>query len=246
MRPGKRPAAYDGFADTFAAEAAVSAYNAFYDRPTVLGLIGDVRGRRVLDAGCGPGLYLAELAARGAEAIGFDQSSDMVRHARLRLGPEVQIRQHDLDAPIDWLPEATIDLVLATLVIHYVRDRISALRDLHRVLRPTGRLILSTSHPTADWLADGGSYFDTRHVEQTWSGGMRHRYWRQPLQAWVAEFTAAGFTIDHLTEHRPCPEMAQRHPSEYAKLSREPGFIAFRLAKNTLPTSDTAPAGRTQ
>ncbi|WP_326646982.1 class I SAM-dependent methyltransferase [Streptosporangium sp. NBC_01755] len=221
-------AAYDGFAETFADEAAGSAYNALYDRPTVLDLIGDVDGRRVLDAGCGPGLYLTELIARGADAIGFDQSADMVRHARRRLGPAVPVRRHDLDEPLDWLPDATIDLILATLVIHYVHDRVAALRELHRVLRPQGRLVLSTSHPAADWLADGGSYFDARHVDETWSCGLLHRYWRQPLQYWVEEFTAADFTIEHLVEHRPVPEMAHRYPAEYAKfpgpvMAPEPG-----------------------
>ncbi|MFF1343955.1 methyltransferase domain-containing protein [Streptomyces sp. NPDC058290] len=89
MLPPDSP--YDGFADTFAREAAVSPYNARYGRPTVLGLLGDVSGLRVLDAGCGPGLYLSELAARGAEAVGIDQSADMVRLARERLGPLAHI-----------------------------------------------------------------------------------------------------------------------------------------------------------
>lgn len=234
MRPGDGQAAYDGFADTFAAEAAHSAYNAYYDRPTTLRLLGDVRGRRVLDAGCGPGLYLAELVARGADVTGFDQSADMVRHARIRLGPGIPVRQHDLDEPLGWLPDAAVDLVLAALVLHYVRDRVAALRELHRVLRPTGRLVLSTSHPTADWLADGGSYFDAHHADETWTGGMLHRYWRQPLQHWIEEITEAGFVIERLVEHRPDPAMAQHHPRQYAKLSREPGFIALRLVKSTL------------
>ncbi|WP_434596571.1 class I SAM-dependent methyltransferase [Streptomyces sp. A5-4] len=235
MRPDDRPAAYDGFADTFAAEAADSAYNAHYDRPTILSLLGDVRDQRVLDAGCGPGLYLAELIAHGAQVSGFDQSADMVRHARTRLGSGIDVRQHDLDDPLDWIPDEAVDLVLATLVIHYVRDRVTALRELHRILRPEGRLVLSTSHPTADWLADGGSYFDARHVEETWTGGMLHRYWRRPLERWVGEITEAGFIIERLMEHRPTPAMAQHHPREYAKLSREPGFIALRLAKNAVP-----------
>jgi ubiquinone/menaquinone biosynthesis C-methylase UbiE len=198
----------------------------------VLELLGDVRGQRVLDAGCGPGLYAAELLARGAEVIGFDQSLDMVNLARHRLGPGVVVRHHDLDAPLNWLPDAQMDLAVAALVIHYVRDRVTALRELHRVLRPHGRLVLSTSHPTADWLADGGSYFDARYVEETWSCGLVHRFWRQPLQRWVDEFTAAGFVIERLVEHQPTPDMARRHSAEYGKLSCEPGFIAVRLARH--------------
>jgi 2-polyprenyl-3-methyl-5-hydroxy-6-metoxy-1,4-benzoquinol methylase len=50
----------------------------------VLDLLGDVAGLRVLDAGCGPGLYAEEVARRGAAAVGFDESPDMVRLARLR------------------------------------------------------------------------------------------------------------------------------------------------------------------
>ncbi|MFC0861701.1 class I SAM-dependent methyltransferase [Sphaerimonospora cavernae] len=224
-------ALYDGFAEVFAQEAADSPYNAYYDRPAVLELLGDVRGRRVLDAGCGPGLYAAELLARGAEVIGFDQSGDMVHLARERLGPGTVVRRHDLDAPLDWLPDAEMDLVLLALVIHYLRDRVAALRELHRVLRPHGRLVISTSHPTADWLADGGSYFDARHVEEKWSCGMLHHFWRQPLQRWFNEFAAAGFVVERLIEHEPVEEMAHRYGEVYGKLSREPGFLAVRLAK---------------
>lgn len=231
MPTGDRAAAYDGFADTFAAEACASAYNACYDRPTVLPLLGEVRGKRVLDAGCGPGLYLAELIVRGAEVIGFDQSADMIAHARRRLGAGTDLRQHDLDQPLHWLPDASIDVILMALVLHYVHDRVAALGELHRVLRPHGRLVISTSHPTADWLADGCGYFDARYVEQQWSGAMTHRFWRQPLHAWCAEFTTAGFVIAQLVEHQPDQEMARRHPADHATLSREPGFIAFRLAK---------------
>ncbi|MFI8281352.1 class I SAM-dependent methyltransferase [Streptomyces sp. NPDC085929] len=229
MLPPDSP--YDGFADTFAREAAVSPYNARYDRPTVLGLLGDVSGLRVLDAGCGPGLYLSELAARGAEAVGIDQSADMVRLARERLGPLAHIRHHDIDTPLTWAADATFDIVMLTLVLHYARDRVRTLAELARTLRSDGRVVISTSHPTADWLADGGGYFDARHVEESWSGGMTHRYWRQPLQTWFDEFTAAGLTLERLVEHRPDASMARTHPAEYEKLANQPGFIAFQLRK---------------
>ncbi|MGW5637282.1 class I SAM-dependent methyltransferase [Streptomyces sp. NPDC003832] len=229
MQPGDAP--YDGFAETFAREAAVSAYNAHYDRPTVLGLLGDVNGLDILDAGCGPGLYLSELAARGARPVGIDQSTDMVRLAGQRLGSLAKVRQHDLAEPLTWANDERFDIVLLTLVLHYLPDRVSTLRELARVLQPNGQIVVSTSHPTADWLASGGSYFTSGFTQESWSNGMTHRFWRQPLHAWLDEFTAAGLTLNRLVEHQPLASMAHHHPTEHEKLTRQPGFMAVRLRK---------------
>jgi predicted nicotinamide N-methyase len=49
--------AYDELGEHFVRHAESSAYNAYYDRPAVLSALGEVRGRRVLDAACGPGVY---------------------------------------------------------------------------------------------------------------------------------------------------------------------------------------------
>lgn len=122
---------------------------------------------------------------------------------------------------------------------------VTALRELHRILRHAGRLVLSTSHPTADWLADGGSYFDARHVEETWTGGMLHRYWRQPLERWVGEITEAGFIIERLMEHRPTPAMAQHHPREYAKLSVSADSSPSGSRRTPLPITIPGPHGTT-
>jgi SAM-dependent methyltransferase len=63
--PPPDPAQYDVFADEYEDHAATAPYNALYDRPATLRLLGDVGGQRVLDAACGPGFYLEELRARG-------------------------------------------------------------------------------------------------------------------------------------------------------------------------------------
>jgi hypothetical protein len=57
-------AAYDRMGLSFQEHAADSAFNAHYDRPAVLAALGPVTGLRVLDAACGPGLYLRELLER--------------------------------------------------------------------------------------------------------------------------------------------------------------------------------------
>ncbi len=231
MCPPPEEAQYDAFAADFARHADDSAYNAYYDRPAVLELLGDVPGKDVLDAGCGPGLYAAELTRRGARVTGFDQSAQMVALARARLGERARLHHADIEHELSWLPDASQDLVLLALVIHHVEDRALALRELHRVLRPDGHLVVSTTHPTADWLQCGGSYFVEEHVDQTWQQDWVVRWWRQPLQRWCAEFVDAGFLIEALVEPRPVPEMADRYPDFHARLTTEPGFIAFRLAK---------------
>jgi SAM-dependent methyltransferase len=232
MDSAANPAPFDAFAEDYERHASDSAYNALYDRPAVLELLGDVTGERVLDAGCGPGLYAEELLNRGAEVVGFDHSPEMVRLARRRAGERLDVRVHDLVSPLDWLEDGSFDAALMALVVHHLDDRIAALREMWRVLRPGGRLVLSSHHPTSDWLRLGDSYFSEEAVEEDWHDGRWHvRYWRQPLSQICAEFADAGFLIERIVEPLPLPEMAGRFPEDYAKLMREPGFIIFRLIK---------------
>jgi SAM-dependent methyltransferase len=219
---------YEAFADEYLEHASRGFFNAFYDRPACLDLLGDVNGARVLDVACGPGLYAEELVRRGATVVGVDQSPRMIELCRARV-PSGDFRVGDLGDRLDWLSDASFDRVLFALAIEYVDDRVSALKELRRVLKPTGSLVLSRQHPTADWLDKGGGYFDTRVIEETWSKGWRLRYWLTPLESTCAEISAAGFVIERLVEPRPVGEAAQINPEEYARLHREPGFIAFRL-----------------
>lgn len=227
-RIGRNPQ-YEAFADEFLELARDGFFNAYYDRPACLALLGDVAGKRVLDAACGPGLYVAELVRRGARVVGFDQSPRMVEICRERV-PEGDFRVHDLADPIGWLPDASVDMVLFALAFEHVDDRVAALAELRRVLRPDGAAVMSRTHPTGDWLKHGGSYFDVRVIEETWARGWHVRHWLAPLERTCEEIAEAGFLIERLTEPRPLPEAAAVDPEQYELIAREPqGFIAFRL-----------------
>ena len=197
----------------------------------MLRLAEPVTGRTVLDAGCGPGLYAAEFLRRGARVIGFDQSPTLVELARQRVGAAATLRVHDLNQPLDWVADDSIDLVVLALVLNYVDDRVALLREFHRVLRPAGAVVMSTTHPLYDWQRLGGSYFTVEAVrsslnpDQDWPV----RAWRRPLTQVCSEFRDAGFVIEELVEPRPVPEMAARDPEAYARLEHAPAFIAFRL-----------------
>ena len=224
---GRKPQ-YEVFADEFVDHAEDGFFNAFVDRPACLALLGDVRGRSVLDAACGPGIYAEELTRRGATVTGFDVSPRMVELAATRV-PDATFRTQDLNEAIAWIDDDTFDVALCALAFEYVDDRTGALRELRRVLRPGGTLVLSRLHPTADWLRHGGDYFASRVVEEVWDRGWEVRFWIATLEQTCAEIVDAGFVIERLVEPRPGPEGRARDPERYERYSTAPFFVAFRL-----------------
>ena len=139
---------------------------------------------------------------------------------------------HDLENPIDWLADSSIDEAIMALVLHHLADPVSALREIHRTLKPGGRLAVSTVHPTADWQRLGGSYFTDEVLDDTWNSGWEVRFRRAPLTVWCAEFREAGFLIERLVEPLPAESMRVRFPETFDKLSKEPAFIVFVLQKS--------------
>ncbi|GAB3702139.1 class I SAM-dependent methyltransferase [Corynebacterium nasicanis] len=224
-------AMFDRAAEAYDRHAADSAYNAHYDRPAMLELLGDVSGLSLLDAGCGSGLYAAELLARGASVVGVDASSELIRLARRR-APAAEFHVQPLEKPLAWAAEASFDRILMALVLHHLHYPVDVLREMHRVLRDDGRLLISTGHPTDDWRRHGGSYFATERIEETWSMGVQTSYRRAPLSTLVDEFGRAGFVVEKLVEPRPTPAMEEKYPAAHEKLSRVPAFIAFQLMKH--------------
>jgi SAM-dependent methyltransferase len=225
--------AYDQMGAAYRQRASESAYNAHYDRPAVLAALGPVDGRRVLDAACGPGMYLTELLDRGAQVSAFDASPAMAALASQRTGGLVRIDHAVLGEPLPYA-DTSFDLIVCALAIHYAADRGAAFSEFFRVLRPGGAAVISTQHPATDWLRKGGSYFETVLETDIWrtpSGEQPVRFWREPLSALCAAATDSGFLIERLIEPRPARSMRELYPEDYEKLNREPGFLILRLFK---------------
>jgi trans-aconitate methyltransferase len=115
--------------------------------PELIDLIGDVAGRRILDAGCGDGTLVELLTAQGAVATGVDSAAEMVQIASSRVG-EARILQHDIAVPLPQHAAAEpFDGIVANMVFHCL-DRIdAALEALAGALRTGGWLAFSILHP---------------------------------------------------------------------------------------------------
>ncbi len=96
-----------------------------------------LEGARVLDVGCGLGLYVRQFRAHGAEAWGVDVDEEKVAQASREL-------PHISRAPAELLPfpEASFDMVLSHEVLEHVDDDRGAVAEAHRVLKPGGRLVI--------------------------------------------------------------------------------------------------------
>jgi len=112
---------------------------------TVLDLAAPAASDVIVDVGCGNGTYLAELARRGlgGRALGVDLSLGMLAAARERLsGAERPAALANADAAALPLRDGMADLVLAPHMLYHVPDPAAALRELRRVTRPGGRVVI--------------------------------------------------------------------------------------------------------
>jgi len=228
--------AYGALAEAYAALVDSKPHNAYYERPATLSLLPDVKGKRVLDAGCGPGVYAEWLVSHGAEVVGLDVNEKMVQFARRRLQGRAQIVQANLEDPLDFLADASFDLVVSPLVMDYVRDWRKTFGEFYRILREGGHLVFSMEHPQAkfDLHRATSNYFEVELVEYEWRGfgiTVRMPSYRRPLAEVINPLGEAGFVLERILEPLPTEEFKACSPQDYEELSRQPGFLCIRAAK---------------
>jgi SAM-dependent methyltransferase len=143
-------------------------------------LLGDLKGKRVLELGCGGAQCSIAFAKQGATAIGIDFSAEQLAFARRLCEREevrVELRQGDL-ADLAFLRADTIDLAFSAYTFGYVEDLNRVFRQVHRVLKPNAALVFSLPHPAYDMIDDEAdpallirrSYFDRSPIDYIWNG----------------------------------------------------------------------------
>ena len=208
-------------------------------RPVVDELVGNVSGKRVLDAGCGDGESARTFAALGAAVTGIDGSEKMISLAKTATGPtNVHYEICDLTERLPFA-DNRYDVVLADMVLMDIPTIDVAIAEFFRVLSDVGILVFSITHPCffcSEWvLGENGErlhkavsdYLTPRREELNFWGKTLH--FHRPLSYYFAVLSRNGFCIEAFREPVPSDAALREHPGwDYHE--RVPSFVVMKAS----------------
>ncbi len=224
-------------------------YNEIVEIPAMLSLIGNVKDKKVLDAGCGHGYYSLLLAKKGAIVTGIDISEKMVELAKknaVKASVQCQFFVCDLQ-DLSMFNSDNFDLVTSSIVAGYLDDIRKAFLEVFRVLKLKGIFSFSENHPIlkGQWERDRqdrrlhwniDNYFNRSIGIAQWrarDGGIietssRHR----TVQDYFDALVSVGFVVERLVEPEPINNGKLLNIRRYESAKRIPYFILFRARKS--------------
>lgn len=122
------------------------------EKEVVFSLFEIKHGDAVLDAGCGTGNYTIEMAKRGADVVGVDSSEEMVGWAKRKAeGERLKVSFQVADAIKLSFPDDSFDLIVSNGLLCFLKEPEKALMEMHRVLKPGGRLVVGVLNRWSPW-----------------------------------------------------------------------------------------------
>lgn len=199
----------------------------YTELPAIISLAGEVKSKRVLDAGCGPGRHAKELIAKGARVIGIDISEEMIRLAKEHCPVGADFYQADFERA-EFKP-ASFDLIIASLSLMYSRDLNPVFDNFGRWLNRRGRLIFSIYHPLRFFqkVVD----FDFSKSQKVWvhleGCDVTVFNYYHPLEKYFDAARRHGFTVAKFIE----PILSRRYKGWPADNYRLPRSIVIEARK---------------
>ncbi len=222
-------------------------FNDLLETPVLMKMLPDLKGRSVLDIGCGMGQHAMQYATLGAERVlGIDISAKMLAYARENNSAECITYRNMAMEDLDQI-EDRFDVVTSSLVFDYIEDFEGLMKKIYRLMNDDAVLVFSTSHPMA--TAYNGKYprfTRNKSGERLYANicdyadeGRREIYWvvngyelyHRTLSSMLNGMISAGFRIEECHESAASPELLKEEPSMFGGTRHRPDFIFFRCSR---------------
>lgn len=217
-------------------------FNEMLEMPAVLELLGDIKNKKILDIGCGTGIYAKILTQKGAIVKGFDISPSMVGVAR-RENPKLDLRIGSANK----IPfNEKFDIAFASLVVHYLPDWNKMLKEIRRVLKDDGIFIFSTGNPVAESVeriyVKGkrykvlANYFNENKRYGSWKRANKAMpigvpFYHITYETMIKRILNSSFEVLDYKDCFPLRKAKKYFPKEYEDYSNIPFFCVFKVRK---------------
>lgn len=215
--------------------------NNVIEKPVFLDLLDPVKGKRLVDLGCGDGLFGLELKEKGTSYYeGVEGSWNMVQKAEEILRKANAVVRH---TPIeDWQStNESFDIVMSRMVFHYIENLPLVFQKVYESLAMGGQFVFSVQHPVltssmesaaksgkrTNWLVD--EYFKLGERHEPWMEEEVIKYHRT-IEQYFQFLKQAGFTVEDLKECEPRREYFKTD-EEFQRRQRIPLFLLFACRK---------------
>lgn len=219
--------------------------NLVFEIPALLSLLPDMRGKKVLDLGCGFGDHCKLFVEMGAEkVVGLDISQKMIEVAKIEnSSPKIDY----VILPMEDVNDIgqTFDLVVSSLALHYVEDFETLIKDSYNLLEEGGSFVFSQEHPLASSHSTGQRWTIDKEGKKVYANISNYGIEGERTVGWFVEdvkkyhrtfstilntLTEVGFKIEKIVEPMPDDDTLKRHP-EYYDLLHKPDFLLVKVKK---------------
>ena len=223
--------------------------------PCVEELLGDVKGKSLLDAGCGEGYLARHYTKKGANVVAIDLSPKLIETSKKITDSErldIDYRVGDV-CHIESIPNGIFDIVLSNLVLLNIPCLDDALKEYNRVLKTGGYLVFSIVHPAFNFYGSAAwemgekdpdtnrreglffkvdNYFDEREYERSWRTRKGEKFpapisfFHRTLSTYLNSLMMNGFNLVDFKEPLPIDD-----DPFFARERRIPFFAVFKARK---------------
>lgn len=217
--------------------------------PTIFDVLHDIKNKRVLDIGCGNGLFAFEAAQKNAHVQAFDNAK-MIEIAKKNYShPSIEYSVHDANTSFPYSSEY-FDYATANMVLMDMDDIDTVLKESYRVLKKNGILIISILHPcftppvgrfrrgVRGRINNKYAYFHLYNYfsppkEQKDLCGKKTNYYHRTISNYTHSFHKNNFVIIDTFEPKPTTAFIEKYP-HFFHAERIALFLLFVLKKETI------------
>lgn len=218
--------------------------NNLFEIPALFSMMPDLKGKRVLDLGCGFGEHCKKFVDYGAEkVVGIDISEKMLEVAMVE-NSDSKIRY--INIPMEKIAQLQekFDVVVSSLAFHYVED-FGVVRNVYNLLDENGVFIFSQEHPLCTchsgsnrWTRDENGNKLHLNLADYGVEGEREAVWfvenvkkyHRTFSTIINTLIEEGFTIEKMIEPLPTDELLEKYP-DYKDLFHKPDFLLIKANK---------------